>query len=131
MMFRPDFSDTMIPACRDRFPRCDRLTQPRMQIERLRLIIKTLQRSQFGRQAERLDDDQPRLGFEDFNADLARAESKLPPTRGKPPRALTERPSLPAHLPSEDVRLDLGHQTCLWVYARDDHQTRSYPSNTD
>ena len=88
------------------------LSEAQAEIERLRFIIKKLQRSQFGRQAERLDDDQLRLGFEDLNADLARAEARLPPTQAKPPRAQTERPSLPAHLPREDVRFDLGRQTC-------------------
>jgi len=67
------------------------LSEAQAEIERLRFIIKKLQRSQFGRQAERLDDDQLRLGFEDLNADLARAEDRLPPTQAKPPRAQTER----------------------------------------
>ena len=46
-----------------------------------RLIIKKLQRNQFGRRAERLDDDQLQLGFEDLDADLARAEARLPPAK--------------------------------------------------
>ena len=45
------------------------------EIERLNLIIKKLQRSQFGRRAERLDDDQLQLGLEDLDADLARTEA--------------------------------------------------------
>jgi hypothetical protein len=36
--------------------------------------VQKLQRSQFGRRAERLDDDQLQFGFEDLEADLARAE---------------------------------------------------------
>ena len=39
------------------------LNEAQAEIERLHLIIKKLQRSQFGRRAERLDDDQLRLGF--------------------------------------------------------------------
>jgi hypothetical protein len=50
------------------------LREANAEIERLNLIIKKLQRSQFGRRAERLDDDQPQLGLEDLNTDLARIE---------------------------------------------------------
>ena len=55
------------------------LTQAQAEIERLRLIVQKLQRSQFGRRAERFDDDQLQFGFEDLEADIARAEAKLPP----------------------------------------------------
>ncbi len=40
------------------------------EIERLRLIIKQLQRAQYGRRSERLDADQFALGFEDLDTDL-------------------------------------------------------------
>lgn len=55
------------------------LSEAQAEIERLRLIVQKLQRSQFGRRAERLDDDQLQLGFEDLGADIARAEATLPP----------------------------------------------------
>ncbi len=87
------------------------LSEAQAEIERLRLIVQKLQRSQFGRRAERLDDDQLQLGFEDLNADIARAEATLSAT-AKTPRSKTERLSLPAHLPREDTRLDLEHQAC-------------------
>ncbi|WP_425995421.1 IS66 family transposase [Afipia sp. DC4300-2b1] len=86
------------------------LSEAQAEIERLRLIVQKLQRSQFGR-AERLDDDQLQLGFEDLNADIARVEVTLPATT-KTFRSKTERLSLPAHLPREDMRLDLEHQAC-------------------
>lgn len=91
------------------------LAEAQAEIERLKLIVQKLQRNQFGRRAERLDDDQLHLGFEDLNADIARAEARLPVRDGgeavKPvPR--TERASLPAHLPREDVRLDIEHSAC-------------------
>ena len=54
------------------------LTAAQAEIERLRLIVQKLQRSQFGRRAERLDDDQLQLGFEDVNTDIARVEASLP-----------------------------------------------------
>jgi transposase len=90
------------------------LTEAQAEIERLRLIVQKLQRSQFGRSAERLDDDQLQFGFEDLNADIARAEAALASARVKTPRprSQTDRPSMPAHLPREDMRLDLEHQAC-------------------
>jgi hypothetical protein len=74
------------------------LTQAQAEIERLRLIVRKLQRSQFGRRAERLDDNQLLFGFEDMEAGIARAEATLPPERGKTRtrRSQTDRPSLPA-----------------------------------
>ena len=39
--------------------------QAQAEIERLRQIVKMLQRSRFGRRSERLDDDQLQLGPED------------------------------------------------------------------
>src|SRR5258706_761307 len=90
------------------------LTEAQAEIERLRLIVQKLQRSQFGRRAERLDDDQLQLGFEDLNADIARVEATLPSEKVRTPasRSRTDRPSLPAHLPPEDMRIDLDQQTC-------------------
>jgi hypothetical protein len=40
--------------------------------------LQKLQRSQYGRRAERLDDDQLQFAFEDLDADIARAEATLP-----------------------------------------------------
>src|ERR1700674_5730941 len=91
------------------------LTAAQAEIERLRLIIQKLQRSQFGRRAERLDDDQMQLGFEDLNADIARGEAQIPlDTTAKTPgrRRQPERASLPAHLPREDIRFDIEHDAC-------------------
>ena len=56
------------------------LSKAQAEIERLRLIVQKLQRSQFGRRAERLDDDQLQFGFEDLHADIARVEATLPST---------------------------------------------------
>ena len=60
------------------------LTAAQAEIERLRLIVQKLQRSQFGRRAERLDDDQLQLGFDDLNADIARVGATLPQSACKP-----------------------------------------------
>ena len=48
------------------------------EIERLKSIIKTLQRAQFGRRSERLDPDQLALALEEIDSDLAREEEKRP-----------------------------------------------------
>jgi transposase len=94
--------------------RATALSEAQAEIERLRLIVQKLQRSQFGRRAERLDDHQLQFGFEDLEADLARAEVRLPSAAGKlpEPKSQVDRPSLPAHLPREDRRLDIEHQAC-------------------
>lgn len=90
------------------------LCEARSEIERLRLIVQKLQRSQFGRRAERLDADQMQFGFEDLEADLARAEAKLPSRAQKPSgsKPADNRLSLPSHLPREDRRLDIEHRAC-------------------
>jgi transposase len=108
----PDDVATLQRMVRTLAAECATLTEAEAEIERLRLIIQKLQRSQFGRRAERLDDDQLLFGFDDLNADIARVEATLPLTTVKPSRLRADRPSLPAHLPREDIRLDLDHQTC-------------------
>ena len=88
------------------------LREAKAEIERLNFIIKQLQRHQFGRSAERFDNDQLHLGFEDLEVDLARVEAKLPLAETKVDKPKGERPSLPAHLQLEDVRLDVEGQAC-------------------
>ncbi len=95
--------------------RCE-LTEAKAEIGRLTLIIQRLQRHQFGRRAERLDDDQMQLGFEDLGADIARIEARLPAERAVRRHPSANRaasvPALAAHLPREDVRLDIEHDAC-------------------
>jgi transposase len=45
------------------------------EIEKLRLLIRQLQRGQFGRRSERLDPDQLQLGLEDLEQTAAAAEA--------------------------------------------------------
>ena len=110
----PDDVETLQRLVRSLATDRTRLREANDEIERLHLIIKKLQRSQFGRRAERLDDDQLQLGLEDLNTELARVEASLP--RPEPQadigKAQDERASLPAHLTREDVRLDVEHQAC-------------------
>jgi transposase len=110
----PDDVETLQRLVRALAAERSSLREANAEIERLNLIIKKLQRSQFGRRAERLDDDQLQLGLEDLNTDLARIEANLPLPQAKAdtPKAQDERPSLPAHLTREDVRLDVEHQAC-------------------
>ena len=103
----PDNVETLQRMVRTLATERANLTEAQAEIERLRLIVQKLQRSQFGRRAERLDDDQLQFGFEDLHADIARAEATLPSATVKTPRSRPDRPSLPAHLPREDMRLDL------------------------
>jgi hypothetical protein len=67
----PDDVDTLQRMVRTLAAECATLNEAEAEIERLRLIIQKLQRSQFGRRAERLDDDQLLFGFEDLDADIA------------------------------------------------------------
>src|ERR1700688_4848349 len=108
----PDDVDTLRRMVQTLAAKRVNLTAAQAEIERLRLIVQKLQRSQFGRRAERQDDDQLQFGFEDLHADIARVEATLPSTIVKTPRSRPDRPSLPAHLPREDMRLDLEHQAC-------------------
>jgi transposase len=84
------------------------------EINKLRLLIRQLQRGQFGRRSERLNPDQLRLGFEELDADIARAESRqVGPPDAKPETA--EKPtriSFPEHLPREEVTLEIDGGTC-------------------
>ncbi len=86
------------------------------EIGRLQRLLKQLQRTQFGRRSERLDPDQLALGIEDLDADIARAEAHhAAPSASDPepgPRAASRRPTLPDHLPREDVTLDVESDEC-------------------
>src|SRR6202171_5976106 len=106
----PDDVDTLKRMVRTLATERANLTAAQAEIERLRLIVQKLQRSQFGRRAERLDDDQLQFGFEDLHADIARVEATLPSMTVKTPRSRPDLPSLPAHLPREAMRVDLDYQ---------------------
>lgn len=85
------------------------------EIERLRLIIRQLQRAQFGRRSERLDPDQFALALDDLNGDLAATESaQVRATAALEPSADAQarRRPLPEHLEREDIVLDVASETC-------------------
>ena len=85
------------------------------EIDRLRQIVKTLQRGQFGQRSERLGGDQLQLGLEDLDADIARGEAQTAPVRDEAPPvepSSGEREGLPDHLPRSDMTVDLAPAVC-------------------
>src|SRR3954451_1482716 len=90
----------------------------RAEIEKLRLLIRQLQRGQFGRRSERLDPDQLRLGLEDLEQTVAAAEAAQEEVAA---RSSTPRPprirrrnlgALPAHLPRIETLVDVADKSC-------------------
>src|ERR687894_2368893 len=74
------------------------------EIEKLRLLIRQLQRGQFGRRSEKLDPDQLQLGLEDLEQTAAAAEAAQEAaarsSTARPPRVRRRNlGALPAHLP--------------------------------
>ena len=85
--------------------------------ERLRQIIKELQRHRFGRRAETLPEDQMLLGLEDVEqtaaSDAAIADQSVPTERAaRAEKRRTNRGSLPAHLPRVEIVVDIDNRTC-------------------
>ena len=82
------------------------------EIERLQIIIKKLQRAQFGRRSERLDADQLALALEDLDGDIAHIRESRPAITAEATEAPSRRKPLPDHLPREDVLLDVDSEIC-------------------
>src|SRR3954467_10986764 len=88
------------------------------EIEKLRLLIRQLQRGQFGRRSERLDPDQLQLGLKDLEQTAAAAEAAQEAAAGssralQPPRSRRRNlGALPAHLPRVEVLIDVEDKTC-------------------
>jgi transposase len=93
------------------------LLAERHESERLRQIIKELQRYRFGRKAETLPEEQMLLGLEDVQQVAACTEAGQDETapEGRAERARkrrNNRGALPAHLPRIEVVVDLDDKTC-------------------
>jgi transposase len=93
------------------------LIAERVQNERLRQIIKELQRHRFGRRAETLPEDQMLLGLEEVEqvAASGEAESNAANTAERSNRSAkrrVNRGSLPAHLPRVEMMVDIEDRTC-------------------
>jgi hypothetical protein len=88
------------------------------EIEKLRLLIRRLQRGRFGRRSEKLDPDQLQLGLEDLEQAVAAAEAAREEVaaRSGAPRAPRARRrnlgALPAHLPRVEVLVDVEDKGC-------------------
>src|SRR4051812_13234970 len=88
------------------------------EIEKLRLLIRQLQRGRFGRRSEKLDPDQLQLGLEDLEQTVAAAEAaqEAVAERNDTPRVPRPRRrnlgALPAHLPRVEVLVDVEDKSC-------------------
>jgi transposase len=85
--------------------------------ERLRQIIKALQRHRFGRRAEALDADQLALGLEDVEQEIAAGEAGAESTSSaarteRAAKRRANRGALPAHLPRIETIVDIEDKTC-------------------
>ena len=87
------------------------------QNDRLRQLIRQLQRMQFGRRSEKLDPDQLNLALEDLEQAVAEVEAeqdKADPARRKArsERRRAGRGPLPEHLPRVEVVVEPEHTAC-------------------
>ena len=82
------------------------------EIERLRQMVKELQRMRFGRRSERLDPDQLALGLEDLDTDIAEVEARHPASEPSPAGPSPRRKPLPDHLARTEVLLDVPGAVC-------------------
>jgi transposase len=89
------------------------------ELEKLQLMIKQLQRSQYGPRSEKLAPDQLQLGLEEVEQSLGVARAAVastPPTdktvtgERKPPQR--NRGALPAHLPRVEIIIDVEDKRC-------------------
>lgn len=93
------------------------LLAERHESERLRQIIKELQRHRFGRKAETLPEEQMLLGLADVQQVAACTEASQDETgpEGRAERSRkrrNNRGALPAHLPRIEVVVDIDDKTC-------------------
>src|SRR5215207_7707785 len=88
------------------------------EVEKLRLLIRRLQRGRFGRRSERLDPDQLQLGLEDLEQTVAAAEAaqeagSRSSDTARPPRSRRRNlGALPAHLPRIETLIALEDKSC-------------------
>src|SRR3954467_4896623 len=87
------------------------------QNDRLRHLIRQLQRLQFGRRSEKLDPDQLNLALEDIEQAIAETEAEKEKANPAFKRARTEtrqagRGSLPEHPPRGEVIIAPGNTAC-------------------
>src|SRR3954449_5005963 len=97
---------------------CSERDAAQAEIEKLRLLIRQLQRGRFGRRSEKLDPDQLQLGLEDLEQAAAAAEAAQEAASRSSNTPRSPRPrrrnlgALPAHLPRIEVLLDVEDKSC-------------------
>ena len=87
------------------------------QIDRLRHLLRQLQRAQFGRRSEKLDPEQLLLALEDIEQAIAANEAAddkkdAVVARARAEKRRTNRGALPAHLPRLDVMIEPEDTNC-------------------
>jgi transposase len=92
------------------------LVAERHENERLRQIIKELQRHRFGRRAETLPEDQLLLGLEEAEQIEAAGEEEkersAPDRQARAVKRRVNRGALPAHLPRIEMVIDIKDHAC-------------------
>ena len=87
------------------------------QIDRLRHLLRQLQRAQFGRRSEKLDSDQLLLALEDIEQAIAANEAAddkkdAVAAKARAEKRRVNRGALPAHLPRVDVTIEPEDMNC-------------------
>lgn len=86
------------------------------EVDKLQLLIKQLQRGQFGRRSEKLDPDQLQLGLEDLEQATGEAEAardgEAPGRRQNKSPAKRNRGALPKHLPRIEAVVEPEAKVC-------------------
>jgi transposase len=104
-------------ACAERDVAIAERDQALSQIDRLRHLLRQLQRAQFGRRSEKLDPEQLLLALEDIEQAIAGNEAADDKKDAVAARARVEkrrvnRGALPAHLPHVDVTIEPEDTNC-------------------
>jgi transposase len=104
-------------ACAERDVAIAERDQALSQIDRLRHLLRQLQRAQFGRRSEKLDPEQLLLALEDIEQAIAgneAADDKMDAVaaRTRAEKRRVNRGALPAHLPRVDVTIEPEDTNC-------------------
>jgi len=81
-------------------------------IERLHMLLKTIQRATYGRRSEKLDESQYAFAFEEAQTGLGAVEAKLESLAPKTERKSGGRRPLPAHLERIEEIIEPDAQPC-------------------
>jgi transposase len=104
-------------ACAERDVAIAERDQALSQIDRLRHLLRQLQRAQFGRRSEKLDPEQLLLALEDIEQAIAGNEAAddkkdAVAARARAEKRRVNRGALPAHLPHVDVTIEPEDTNC-------------------